>query len=70
MAICPGFSSDCVETLEEIQIQGKESFLESGGENFTFIPCLNSEGAGLKVLEHQILRELNGWFPKLSNRTG
>ena len=41
LVICPGFSSDCVETLEEILIQGKESFLESGGEKFDLIPCLN-----------------------------
>ena len=41
LMICPGFSSDCVETLEEIAIQGKESFLESGGENYDVVPCLN-----------------------------
>ncbi len=41
MVICPGFASDCVETLEEINIQGKESFLKNGGKNFDLIPCLN-----------------------------
>ena len=41
LVICPGFSSDCVETLEEILIQGKESFIKSGGKNFDMIPCLN-----------------------------
>ena len=41
LVICPGFASDCVETLEEIAIQGKESFLKSGGKNFDMIPCLN-----------------------------
>ena len=41
LVICPGFASDCVETLEEINIQGRESFLGHGGENFDFIPCLN-----------------------------
>jgi len=41
LVICPGFSSDCVETLEEISIQGKESFLKSGGKNFDTVPCLN-----------------------------
>ena len=40
LVICPGFSSDCVETLEEISIQGKESFLKSGGKNFDTVPCL------------------------------
>ena len=39
LVICPGFSSDCVETLEEISIQGKESFVRSGGKNFEMIPC-------------------------------
>ncbi len=41
LVICPGFASDCVETLEEINIQGRESFLNSGGKNFDIIPCLN-----------------------------
>ena len=39
--ICPGFASDCVETLEEISIEGKEGFMEHGGKNFHMIPCLN-----------------------------
>ena len=41
LVICPGFASDCVETLEEINIQGREIFIEKGGENFDLIPCLN-----------------------------
>ena len=41
LVISPGFSSDCVETLEEISIQGKDSFLKAGGEKFDTIPCLN-----------------------------
>ena len=41
LVICPGFASDCVETLEEISIEGRESFIGAGGENFDFIPCLN-----------------------------
>ncbi len=41
LVICPGFASDCVETLEEINIQGRESFLKNGGKNFDLIPCLN-----------------------------
>ena len=41
LVICPGFSSDCVETLEEINIQGRESFISNGGKNFDLIPCLN-----------------------------
>ena len=50
LVICPGFSSDCVETLEEISIQGKESFLESGGNNFDVIPCLNDNKDHLKLI--------------------
>ena len=51
IVICPGFSSDCVETLEEINIQGKESFLSSGGKNFDMIPCLNDNDDHINLLE-------------------
>ena len=58
LAICPGFASDCVETLEEILIQGKESFIESGGENFDLIPCLNDNSDHIKLLNELIQRNL------------
>ena len=51
LVICPGFSSDCVETLEEISIQGKESFLNSGGKNFDVVPCLNDSNDHIDLLE-------------------
>ena len=51
LVICPGFSSDCVETLEEISIQGKESFLKSGGKNFDIVPCLNDCDDHIDLLE-------------------
>ena len=51
LVICPGFSSDCVETLEEISIQGKESFLKAGGENFDVIPCLNDSEDHINLIE-------------------
>ena len=51
LVICPGFSSDCVETLEEISIQGKESFLKSGGKNFDVVPCLNDSNDHIDLLE-------------------
>ena len=54
LAICPGFSSDCVETLEEILIQGKESFINSGGENFDMVPCLNDSDDHIKLLKSLI----------------
>ncbi len=58
LTICPGFSSDCVETLEEISIQGKESFMESGGENFDMIPCLNDNDDHIKLLNTLIKRNI------------
>ncbi len=51
LVICPGFASDCVETLEEISIEGKESFIEGGGENFDFIPCLNDEDDHIELFK-------------------
>ena len=58
LAICPGFSSDCVETLEEIQIQGKESFLDSGGENFDMVPCLNDNDDHIILLKSLIQKSI------------
>jgi ferrochelatase len=58
LAICPGFSSDCVETLEEIQIQGKESFIESGGENFDMVPCLNDNDDHIILLKSLIQKNI------------
>jgi ferrochelatase len=48
--ICPGFSSDCLETIEEINMEARESFIESGGEQFHYIPCLNDEPAHIDAL--------------------
>ena len=58
LVICPGFSSDCVETLEEISIQGKESFIKSGGENFEMIPCLNDNEDHISLFKHLISKNL------------
>ena len=52
LVICPGFSSDCVETLEEISIQGKESFIKNGGKNFDVVPCLNDNDDHIVLLQH------------------
>ena len=52
VVICPGFSSDCVETLEEISMQGKESFIKSGGLNFDVVPCLNDNDDHINLLQH------------------
>ena len=58
LTICPGFASDCVETLEEIQIQAKESFLNSGGENFDMVPCLNDNSDHIILLKSLIERNI------------
>ena len=58
LVICPGFASDCVETLEEIAIQGKEIFLKSGGNNFDVVPCLNDNDDQIKLLKHLIVKNL------------
>ena len=58
LVICPGFSSDCVETLEEILIQGKESFLGAGGKNFDLVPCLNDNEDHIDLFQHLIKRYL------------
>ena len=54
LVICPGFASDCVETLEEIDIQGREIFLNSGGKNFGLIPCLNDNSDHIDLFEKLI----------------
>jgi ferrochelatase len=54
LVICPGFASDCVETLEEIDIQGRESFLKNGGENFDLIPCLNDSSDHINLFENLV----------------
>ncbi len=58
LVLCPGFASDCVETLEEISIQGKESFMENGGKNFDLIPCLNDRPDHISFLSSLIKRYL------------
>jgi ferrochelatase len=60
--ISPGFASDCVETLEEVAIGLRDIFLDAGGENFTYIPCLNASEDGIAVLEAVATRELSGWL--------
>jgi len=52
LVICPGFSSDCVETLEEILIQGRKSFLDNGGKNFDAVPCLNDGDDHINLLKY------------------
>tara|TARA_Y100000022_G_scaffold121282_1_gene104908 strand:+ start:256 stop:1248 length:993 start_codon:yes stop_codon:yes gene_type:complete len=58
LTICPGFSSDCVETLEEILIQGKESFISAGGKNFDMVPCLNDNDDHIFLIKSLIEKNI------------
>jgi ferrochelatase len=59
--VTPGFSADCLETLEEIALRGKESFIVAGGRNFAFLPCLNAEADAIAMYRRLLGRELAGW---------
>ena len=58
----PGFAADCVETLEELAIEGREEFLEAGGEDYAVLDCLNTSDHGLAMIETMLRRELGGWI--------
>jgi len=58
---CPGFTSDCLETLEEIAQEGRDAFLAAGGQAFHFIPCLNAEPSWIRALGQIAVRHLAGW---------
>ena len=63
IAVCaPAFSADCIETLEEINEEIKESFEEAGGKHFTYIPCLNDDAAHIDALSGVIEKNLKGWL--------
>ncbi|MBW6522932.1 ferrochelatase [Sphingomonas sp. RHCKR47] len=62
--VAPGFSADCVETLEELSIRGRETFEEAGGTHFAYLPCLNDSVRGIEMLRAVIARELEGWAPR------
>lgn len=67
--ICPGFVSDCLETLEEIAIEGKGLFLSAGGREFRFIPCLNERGDWIHALTDIVLTHLVGWGDAATHET-
>jgi ferrochelatase len=60
--VTPGFSADCLETLEEIAQENAEIFAHAGGEQFAAIPCLNDSDGGMDVIRQLVLRELQGWI--------
>jgi ferrochelatase len=66
--VAPGFAADCIETLEELDIEGRRTFLAAGGERFAYIPCLNDSPAGIAAIAALARRELAGWTPMVSPR--
>ena len=61
VVISPGFAADCVETLSEVAIDFRQAFMEAGGLEFSYVPCLNAEPRGIDMLETLIVREVSGW---------
>ena len=59
----PGFSADCLETLEELGIRGRETFMQAGGTHFARLDCLNDSDEGMAMLDALVRRELAGWWP-------
>jgi ferrochelatase len=60
--VAPGFTADCLETIEEIGIENRDYFLEAGGEKFARLECLNDSAEGMAVIEAVVARELQGWI--------
>jgi len=60
--VAPGFSSDCLETLEELDVENREIFMHAGGEKFAYLAALNDSPEGMAVIEHVVRRELAGWI--------
>jgi ferrochelatase len=59
--VAPGFSADCLETLEELTIRGREQFMAAGGTHFAYLPCLNDSEPGIAMLREIVGQELEGW---------
>ena len=59
--VAPGFSADCLETLEELDVENRDIFMEHGGQQFAYIPALNDSDDGMRVIEAVVRRELSGW---------
>ena len=62
MVMAPGFVADCLETLDELDIELHEEFREHGGEMFSYVPCLNDSAAGMRVIEEIAIENLAGWI--------
>jgi ferrochelatase len=59
--ICPGFSADCLETLEEIAMENRDTFLEAGGESYQYIPCLNTKDQHIDMMHKLVEQHVQGW---------
>jgi ferrochelatase len=59
--MCPGFPADCLETLEEIAMEGKQDFIGAGGQEYRYIPCLNGSPAFIHALTRLAQRHMQGW---------
>ena len=59
--VAPGFAADCLETIEELDVENREIFMKHGGEKFAYIPALNDSALGMDVIETVVRRELSGW---------
>ena len=60
--VAPGFSADCLETLEELDVENRHYFEAGGGEKFAYLPALNDSAEGVRVIEAVVRRELQGWL--------
>ena len=67
--MCPGFVADCLETLEEIAQEARDAFIESGGEQFHYVPCLNDDAAWTQALTAIAERHLQGWPTRVAPDT-
>ena len=68
LVICPAFVSDCLETLEEIGMRAKETFIEAGGESLELIPCMNEHPLWLKTLENMVAEFLSPNHPSAERK--
>lgn len=59
--VCPGFSADCLETIEEIGIENRDYFMEAGGERYEYIPALNAESSHIDMMAALLEQHLHGW---------
>lgn len=68
--ICPGFSADCLETLEEISVENRDYFLQAGGERFEYIPCLNARDDHVQMMQTLVAEHMAGWESRHDDPAG